>query len=108
MNQCDETHRSPTPKHAATAGIWRHEREGISYPSYVYFMHEDEALGTRFAQRLDELWRAATATILSRGRRSSVGARSCALFTMAMVVPASRRAVSSGEGMPACSRQACA
>jgi uncharacterized protein YecE (DUF72 family) len=25
---------------------------------YVYFMHEDEALGTRFAQRLMELWRA--------------------------------------------------
>jgi uncharacterized protein YecE (DUF72 family) len=24
---------------------------------YVYFMHEDEALGTRFAQRLNELWR---------------------------------------------------
>jgi uncharacterized protein YecE (DUF72 family) len=24
--------------------------------SYVYFMHEDEALGTRFAQRLNELW----------------------------------------------------
>jgi uncharacterized protein YecE (DUF72 family) len=26
--------------------------------AYVYFMHEDEALGTRFAQRLNELWRA--------------------------------------------------
>ena len=26
--------------------------------TYVYFMHEDEALGTRFAQRLNELWRA--------------------------------------------------
>lgn len=25
--------------------------------AYVYFMHEDEALGTRFAKRLDELWR---------------------------------------------------
>ena len=25
--------------------------------TYVYFMHEDEALGTRFAQRIDELWR---------------------------------------------------
>jgi uncharacterized protein YecE (DUF72 family) len=24
---------------------------------YVYFMHEDEALGTRFAQLLNELWR---------------------------------------------------
>jgi uncharacterized protein YecE (DUF72 family) len=24
--------------------------------SYVYFMHEDDALGTRFAQRLNELW----------------------------------------------------
>ena len=27
--------------------------------SYVYFMHEDDALGTRFAQRLLEFWRAA-------------------------------------------------
>ena len=27
--------------------------------TYVYFMHEDEALGTRFAQRLNELWHAA-------------------------------------------------
>jgi uncharacterized protein YecE (DUF72 family) len=27
--------------------------------TYVYFMHEDEALGTRFARRLDELWQAA-------------------------------------------------
>ena len=26
---------------------------------YVYFMHEDEALGTRFAQRLNELWHGA-------------------------------------------------
>lgn len=26
--------------------------------AYVYFMHEDEALGTRFAQRLNELWKA--------------------------------------------------
>ena len=26
--------------------------------TYVYFMHEDEALGTKFAQRLMELWRA--------------------------------------------------
>ena len=26
--------------------------------TYVYFMHEDEALGTRFAQRLNELWAA--------------------------------------------------
>ena len=25
--------------------------------TYVYFMHEDEALGTKFAQRLFELWR---------------------------------------------------
>ena len=25
---------------------------------FVYFMHEDEALGTRFAQRLNEIWRA--------------------------------------------------
>lgn len=28
--------------------------------AYVYFMHEDQALGTRFAQRLNELWRAAS------------------------------------------------
>ena len=27
--------------------------------TYVYFMHEDEALGTRFARRLNELWREA-------------------------------------------------
>ena len=27
--------------------------------AYVYFMHEDEALGTRFARRLDELWQEA-------------------------------------------------
>ena len=26
---------------------------------YVYFMHEDDALGTRWAQRLNELWREA-------------------------------------------------
>jgi uncharacterized protein YecE (DUF72 family) len=26
--------------------------------TYVYFMHEDEALGTRFARRLSELWAA--------------------------------------------------
>jgi uncharacterized protein YecE (DUF72 family) len=26
--------------------------------TYVYFMHEDEALGTRFARRLTELWQA--------------------------------------------------
>jgi hypothetical protein len=26
--------------------------------TYVYFMHEDEALGTRFAQLLNELWHA--------------------------------------------------
>lgn len=26
--------------------------------AYVYFMHEDEALGTRFARRLNELWSA--------------------------------------------------
>jgi uncharacterized protein YecE (DUF72 family) len=29
--------------------------------TYVYFMHEDEALGTRFAQILTELWRAVRA-----------------------------------------------
>ena len=28
--------------------------------TYVYFMHEDEALGTQFAQQLNELWRAAS------------------------------------------------
>ena len=28
--------------------------------TYVYFMHEDEALGTRWAKRLIELWRART------------------------------------------------
>jgi uncharacterized protein YecE (DUF72 family) len=27
--------------------------------TYVYFMHEDEALGTRFARRMNELWRSA-------------------------------------------------
>jgi uncharacterized protein YecE (DUF72 family) len=27
--------------------------------AYVYFMHEDDAVGTRFAQRLNELWREA-------------------------------------------------
>jgi len=28
--------------------------------TYVYFMHEDEALGTRFGRRLNELWAQAT------------------------------------------------
>ena len=28
--------------------------------AYVYFKHEDKALGTRFAQRFDELWRKTT------------------------------------------------
>jgi hypothetical protein len=56
MNQCDEKHRSPTPKHAATAGIWRHEREGISYPSVEA---EDaqapsgERVGSRAAHRTE-------------------------------------------------------
>ena len=27
--------------------------------TYVYFMHEDEALGTRFAATMMKLWRAA-------------------------------------------------
>jgi uncharacterized protein YecE (DUF72 family) len=27
--------------------------------TYVYFMHEDEAVGTRFARRMNELWHAA-------------------------------------------------
>jgi hypothetical protein len=26
--------------------------------TYVYFMHEDEALGTKFAARLNEIWAA--------------------------------------------------
>src|SRR5262245_11577513 len=30
--------------------------------AYVYFMHEDQALGTRFAQRLNELWGAVGGT----------------------------------------------
>ena len=30
--------------------------------TYVYFMHEDEALGARFARQLDELWRTARAS----------------------------------------------
>lgn len=30
--------------------------------AYVYFTHEDKALGTRFAQRLDDLWRAVAAS----------------------------------------------
>ena len=30
--------------------------------AYVYFMHEDEALGTRFAHRLEELWQEAGGT----------------------------------------------
>lgn len=37
--------------------------------TYVYFMHEDEALGTQFAQRLNELWHAA-------GGRSATAPRS--------------------------------
>jgi uncharacterized protein YecE (DUF72 family) len=28
------------------------------FSTYVYFMHEDEALGTKFARRLNELWAA--------------------------------------------------
>jgi uncharacterized protein YecE (DUF72 family) len=31
--------------------------------TYVYFMHEDEALGTRFAQRLNELWAERSPTV---------------------------------------------
>jgi len=30
--------------------------------TYVYFMHEDEALGTKFAQNINDLWRAAHAS----------------------------------------------
>jgi len=32
--------------------------------TYVYFMHEDDALGTMFAQRLMELWRERTPTLI--------------------------------------------
>ncbi len=39
------------------AWVERIAAKGLSR-TYVYFMHEDEALGTRFAQRLDELWAA--------------------------------------------------
>ena len=36
---------------------WASQIAGNALPrTYVYFMHEDEALGTRFAQRLNELW----------------------------------------------------
>ena len=30
--------------------------------TYVYFMHEDQALGTRFATKLNELWAKRAAT----------------------------------------------
>jgi uncharacterized protein YecE (DUF72 family) len=34
--------------------------------TYVYFMHEDEALGTKFAQRLNEIWKAIVPSPASR------------------------------------------
>jgi uncharacterized protein YecE (DUF72 family) len=41
---------------------WAERVAARSLPrTYVYFMHEDEALGTRFARRLTELWRAGAA-----------------------------------------------
>ena len=40
-------------------GAWVARIAGAGLPqTYVYFMHEDEALGTRFARRLNELWQA--------------------------------------------------
>jgi uncharacterized protein YecE (DUF72 family) len=44
----------------AELGAWarRIAAQGLAR-AYVYFMHEDEALGTRFAQRLGALWAAA-------------------------------------------------
>jgi hypothetical protein len=46
--------------HTMRTSIWRVWVERIAAQplacTYVYFMHEDEALGTRFAQRLNELW----------------------------------------------------
>lgn len=43
---------------ALTAWVERISAQPLAR-AYVYFKHEDEALGTRFAQRFDELWRAA-------------------------------------------------
>jgi len=38
---------------------WAAQIAGKALPkTYVYFMHEDEALGTRFARRLNEAWAA--------------------------------------------------
>jgi uncharacterized protein YecE (DUF72 family) len=38
---------------------WAERIAAKSLPrTYVYFMHEDEALGTRFARRLNEIWKA--------------------------------------------------
>jgi uncharacterized protein YecE (DUF72 family) len=48
------THYDDTDLHA-----WAERIAAQSIPrTYVYFMHEDEALGTRFAKRLNELWAA--------------------------------------------------
>jgi uncharacterized protein YecE (DUF72 family) len=43
-------------------GTWvkRIAAEGL-VQTYVYFMHEDEALGTKFASRLNALWQARAA-----------------------------------------------
>ncbi len=41
----------------ADLGAWAARIAGKAVErTYVYFMHEDEALGTRFARRLNELW----------------------------------------------------
>ena len=41
----------------ADLGAWSDQIAAKALPrTYVYFMHEDEALGTRFATRLNELW----------------------------------------------------
>jgi uncharacterized protein YecE (DUF72 family) len=43
----------------ADLGAWSDQIAAKALPrTYVYFMHEDEALGTRFATRLNELWAA--------------------------------------------------
>jgi uncharacterized protein YecE (DUF72 family) len=43
----------------ADLGAWSDQIAAKALPrTYVYFMHEDEALGTRFAKRLNELWAA--------------------------------------------------
>jgi uncharacterized protein YecE (DUF72 family) len=49
------THYDDDELHAWAARI----AERALAQTSVYFMHEDEALGTRFAQRLNALWSAA-------------------------------------------------